>query len=148
VTPEPSRVQGRRARSSERARVPPSGGAAKPALRSRGRSVTQGCSCFERLVRSEATVLGRNRGPGAGGEPHESGRRPRGRRRADRSERPWSAARAVSLRRRVKSAGGQGPGSRVQDGRGGALKRRGKAQESIGPLAGSGRQAGTDPRRE
>jgi hypothetical protein len=46
---------------------------------------------------------------------------------------PGAPGASSPRRRRAESAGGQGPGSRVQDGRGGALKRRGKAQESIGP---------------
>jgi hypothetical protein len=95
--------------------------------------VTQGCSCFERFAvrrprfsgETEDRALVENLmrvdvGREAGGEP---------------TVRQGPGVPGVpSLRRGCAgSAGGQGPGSRIQDGRGGALKRRGKAQESIGP---------------
>jgi hypothetical protein len=66
---------------------------------------------------SDTTVLGRNRGPGSGGEPQESCRGSRGRRHPDRSTRPWSAGCPLSRREGTESAGGKDPGSRVDGGR-------------------------------
>jgi len=162
VTPEPSRVQDRWSCSSERFRAPPSGDAIDLVLRDRIGSVAAepaprgGIGRRFRVARSArsfgigsvrcrrdapvrrtrpsgTTVLGRNRGPGSGGEPQESCRRPRGRRRTDRSSKPWSAGRPLSPREDAGSAGGPDPGSRVRGGRRNALERRGKTQESIGP---------------
>ena len=161
VTPGPSRVQPPGG-SSELIRASSSDGAVDLVLRDRIGSVAAGLALRSRSgcrlratqlvgsfgtgsvryrrdapVRrtrpSGTTVLGRNRGPGSGGEPQESCRGPRGRRRADRSTMPWSAGRPLSRREDAESAGGKGPGSRIHGGRGQTLERRGKAQESIGP---------------